>query len=61
MADVVVDVELKYRVVQKEGNKEVSQRFIKENISVGEIDKDDFMILGGVVSMLLNTPGLLFD
>jgi len=61
MADVVVNVELKYRVVKKDGNKEISQRFLKDNISVGTIDEMEFMILGWVVSMILNDPGLLFD
>jgi hypothetical protein len=59
MANVDVKAYVKYRVTKREGNKEVSQRFINHEVNVGEIDEELFTTLNLVVGWLHEDPEIL--
>jgi len=49
MANVSVDYDIKYRIVRKSGNKEVSQRFTKENGKI-ILSQENFCLLMHAIS-----------
>lgn len=59
MGDLVVNAEIKYHIVRKDGDKEVSQRHIKKDISMGTIDELTFSIISFLVEWFLRDPEIL--
>jgi hypothetical protein len=58
MGNVTVNVELKYHIVRKDGNKEISQRHIKETVCT-DMDEDDFNILRLLTYWFFTDPEIL--
>jgi hypothetical protein len=45
MANVIVKMDIVYRVTQKVGNKEVSQKFVKKTANLGQMTEAQFLAL----------------